>query len=81
MMLVKVIATENEAAIPISEELLIALNVKVGDTVNIYVRSGKLVIANSSEPYYTTEELVAGITDENIHTAVDWGSPVGKELW
>ncbi len=80
-MLVKIIATENEAAIPISEELLVALNFKVGDTVNLYARNGKLVIANPSEPYYTTEELVAGITDENIHTAIDWGPPVGKELW
>ena len=29
---------------------------------------------------YTTEELLAGITDENIHPAVDWGPDVDKEI-
>lgn len=29
---------------------------------------------------YTTEELLAGVTDENIHPAVDWGPDVGKEI-
>ena len=29
---------------------------------------------------YTIEELLAGVTDENIHPAVDWGPDVGKEI-
>lgn len=29
---------------------------------------------------YTTEEFLAGIVDENIHPAVDWGPDVGKEI-
>ena len=29
---------------------------------------------------YTIEELMAGVTDENIHPAVDWGPDVGKEI-
>ncbi len=29
---------------------------------------------------YTIEELLAGITDENIHPAMDWGPDVGKEI-
>jgi antitoxin component of MazEF toxin-antitoxin module len=29
----------------------------------------------------TLEELVAGITDENRHDEVDWGPPVGNEVW
>jgi O-acetyl-ADP-ribose deacetylase (regulator of RNase III) len=29
---------------------------------------------------YTTEELLGGITDDNIHPAVDWGPDVGKEI-
>ncbi len=27
------------------------------------------------------DELVAGITSENLHKEVDWGPPVGKEVW
>ena len=29
----------------------------------------------------TLNELVAGITTKNLHSEVDWGSPVGKEIW
>ncbi len=29
----------------------------------------------------TLEELLEGITPENIHGEVDWGEPVGKEVW
>ena len=27
------------------------------------------------------DELVAAISPNNIHEAVDWGDPVGKEIW
>lgn len=30
---------------------------------------------------YTLEELVAKITPENRHELIDWGPPVGKEIW
>lgn len=26
-------------------------------------------------------ELVAAITTDNLHKEVDWGKPVGKEIW
>ncbi len=27
------------------------------------------------------EKLLEGVTPENIHPEVDWGPPVGKEIW
>lgn len=27
------------------------------------------------------EEMLARITPENLHDEVDWGAPVGKEVW
>jgi hypothetical protein len=27
------------------------------------------------------DELIRRITPENIHDAVDWGAPLGKEVW
>lgn len=29
----------------------------------------------------TLEEMLAGITDENRHEEIDFGPPVGKEVW
>ena len=33
------------------------------------------------EPGYTLEELLAQITDDNRHEEIDFGTPVGKEVW
>jgi antitoxin MazE len=30
---------------------------------------------------YNLESLVNGITEENRHAEIDWGSPVGGEVW
>ncbi len=27
------------------------------------------------------EKLLEGVTPENVHPEVDWGPPVGKEIW
>ena len=32
-----------------------------------------------AKPHYTLEELVAGITPENVHPETDWGPAVGRE--
>lgn len=29
----------------------------------------------------TYEQLIALMDDENPHGEIDWGSPVGKEIW
>lgn len=48
--------------------------------VEISVSEGKLIV-EPAVPRYTLEELLAGVTDENIHEEFDWGRPVGKEVW
>lgn len=30
---------------------------------------------------YDLDELVSGITPDNVHKEIDWGGPVGKEIW
>jgi antitoxin MazE len=42
---------------------------------------GTSVEVTVSRKKLTLEELVAGITDENRHDEVDWGPPVGNEVW
>ncbi len=49
--------------------------------VNLTLSEGKLVVAPVPKPAYTLEELLEGITPENLHGETDWGPPVGKEIW
>jgi len=51
-----------------------------GDTVDVTVRNGAIVI-RPSRPTYSLERLVAKITPRNRHGETDWGAPVGHETW
>jgi antitoxin MazE len=51
-----------------------------GDTVDVSVESGAIVI-RPSRPSYSLDELVAKITPRNRHDESDWGPPVGGESW
>jgi antitoxin MazE len=49
--------------------------------VDLSLDQGKLVITPIIEPAYTLEQLLEGVTDENIHAEVDTGASVGNEAW
>jgi antitoxin MazE len=51
-----------------------------GDTVDVSVKNGAIVI-RPSRPTYSIEELVAKITPRNRHDESDWGPSVGRESW
>jgi antitoxin MazE len=40
---------------------------------------GRIVIEPASQPEYKLEDLLAAMTDDNAHDAVDFGGPVGLE--
>jgi len=56
-----------------------------GKAAEMTVSNGKLVIGiarpRRRRRHYTLDELVAGITPENRHEEIDWGPPVGNEVW
>lgn len=47
--------------------------------VNIIVTRGRIVIEPSSRVEYDLDALLAGITADNAHTEVSFGTPVGQE--
>ena len=49
--------------------------------VEISLVDGKLVIAPVREPAPTLDQLLAGITDDNLHAGIDTGPAVGNEAW
>ena len=55
-------------------------HVDEGDTVDVSVRNGAIVI-RPSRPTYSLERLVARITPHNRHDEADWGAPAGHEAW
>ena len=53
-------------------------------TVEKFIEMAKDLISVSSEEESSIpvlDQLLAQVTDDNIHKEVDWGKPVGKEIW
>ena len=70
----------NSLAVRIPSALAEETDLHEGAEVNIAARRGKLVVTRSSQRF-TLSDLLAGITDENMHDEVSTGEHVGKEVW
>ncbi len=49
--------------------------------VDISFADGKILVIPLADHSITLEDLLAAITDENIHQEADTGAPAGAEAW
>lgn len=72
----------NSASVRIPAPLMREFGLSVDQEVDLRAEDGKLVIEPIREEMlrYSLAELVAGITPDNLHEAVDFGEPVGGEI-
>lgn len=49
--------------------------------VDVSVVNGKLIIEPVVEPDVTLKQLLAQVTEDNVHHEVDSGPAVGSEVW
>ena len=71
----------NSAAVRIPAALLEATRVQIDEEVEIHEEAGKIVIEPVREKSYKLDDLLKGITHDNIHEELDFGRPEGKEVW
>ncbi|MEC4986789.1 MAG: AbrB/MazE/SpoVT family DNA-binding domain-containing protein [Oscillatoria sp. PMC 1076.18] len=71
----------NSLAIRIPENIAQEINLGDGSEVNLSIVEGNLVIEPKKRKRYSLDELVEGITPENLHAEVDSGVAVGNEVW
>lgn len=71
----------NSVGLRIPSGLLAELDLAVSSTVDLLVENGKLIIVPRREKVwkYSIEQLLSGVTEENMHPETDWGGPVGDE--
>jgi len=79
-MTTKVQKLGNSLGIHIPKKFTEALSFKKGSPVSIR-KIGKSLIIELKEEEETLESLLAQITPENRHEEIDWGGPVGREIW
>ncbi len=71
----------NSLAIRIPVAFVKEAHVAYGTHVNLSVENGRIVIEPLATKDFTLDDLLDGITKDNIHAGVETGDPVGKEAW
>jgi antitoxin MazE len=79
-MIVKTAQWGNSIGVRIPRDLARRAGISVGSTVEIDEAEEGIVIKPVGKKEYSLKELVKGITRQNRHDEVDFGSPVGKEI-
>lgn len=80
-MKVKIQKWGNSLAVRIPKTFAVQTHIEQDSVVDLSLVNGEIVVKPQKErPKYTLGELLKGITEENVHSETDWGSPVGKEL-
>ncbi len=70
----------NSLAVRIPKTFALQLELNEGTPFSLVVEGDTLVLSKTtSKPRYSLDELMAQVTDENIHPETDWGPPVGRE--
>jgi len=71
----------NSLALRIPRAFAREVGLERGTSVELSLRQGKVVIEPVEEPPLTLEQLLEGVTKENLHREVDTGPAVGEEAW
>ena len=73
----------NSQGVRIPKDLLREAGIAIGEEVVISVTEGVLTVTpvSRSRGKYKLEELVREIPEDYTPGEVEWGDPVGKEVW
>jgi antitoxin MazE len=71
----------NSASVRIPAAVMEAARLDLDDPVDVREESGRIIIEPERRKEYHLDALVQAITPENLHEEINFGRPVGKEVW
>ena len=71
----------NSLAVRIPKSFAAELRLDHDSEVDLTLVDGKLAVMPVQSPAFTLDELLAGVTESNLHQEVDTGAGVGQEVW
>jgi antitoxin MazE len=69
----------NSASVRIPAAIMEAAQLSLDQPVDIREEGGRVIIEPIREMSYNLDDLLAEVTDENLHSEVDFGPQVGGE--
>ena len=70
----------NSIGVRIPAGILIELNLSAEKKVDVRAEAGRIIIEPIIDSQETLEQLLGQITPDNLHSEIDFGQSVGKEL-
>ena len=71
----------NSLALRIPQAFATEAGLSQDSPVELTLDEGRLVVKAITTRTFTLEDLLAGITPDNLHGEIGTGAPVGKEAW
>ncbi len=71
----------NSASVRIPVEIMRAAHLVENQAVDMREEDGRIIIELIRLPEFDLESLIAGITSDNLYEEIDFGAPVGREIW
>ena len=70
----------NSLAVRIPKPLALDIGLAQNSLISVSVVEGKLIL-EPIKPSPSLDELLAGITQDNLHQEIETGTAVGNEVW
>jgi antitoxin MazE len=80
-MLAKAHQWGNSLAVRIPKILATECGISVNTEIEIVRDKGNIILMPVAQKKYSLSSLLAQVTEENKHSEVQTGNPVGKEIW
>jgi len=71
----------NSLAVRIPKAVAERARLREGERLEMSVNEDGAVVLRPARPSYRLEDLLAAVTDENLHAETEWGQPQGNEIW
>lgn len=71
----------NSLGLRIPRSMTERLSVEAGTIVEIEVVGDQITIRPIVRQACSLQELLAGVSDENLHSTLEFGAPTGQEHW
>lgn len=76
----KITSWGNSLGIRLPQVLVQQVGLTEGALISLSIEGDKIILS-PTKPKYKLDELLANATPNMQHNEVDWGEPMGEEVW
>ena len=71
----------NSASVRIPASVLAAAHLRIDQAVDVREEGGRIIIEPVREPVFDLDDMLDRMTPETFHEEIEFGPPVGQEVW